>query len=232
MPATTVIGNRGKRSARPASAMPSPAALAATVSARVASTTPSPGRLAASVCWSGRRRFSAFSAFSTVRHRSRSEVSGRSDSTTTRDNGWFRLADVTPGWERTSSSTVRPSSGWPSRPRTSIQARVSPRQQCRPSVSRDSSPDTALARAPATAAAVVIDALVSAVVACRPATIARDGNDRRMDVAIFNGRQRSRSVGAAQRGGAGPSASGLLGRGLGRGFLRRGLRRRRLFLGG
>src|SRR6201999_2219259 len=88
------------------------------------------------------------------------------------------LADATPGWASTASSTACPSSPSASRPRTSIQARCSPRQQCRRSVAGERTGSDASS----------MPVLAMAFVACSPAKKARDGNDRRKDVEILKSR--------------------------------------------
>src|SRR5271156_854787 len=84
---------------------------------------------------------------------------------------------------------------------------------------------------PAIAVAVVTDALARVEETWKPVATARNGSDRRRDRPMLNGYSggyseapsRCLSVGAAQLGGAGPAAAGLLGCRLTSGFPCRGL---------
>src|SRR5579884_1307825 len=209
-----MVGSRGTRSTWPANAAPKPMTWALTSAARVASTRSSPGKpfedggVWRAACLSAVRAgvpaaATRASAFSTARHSSRSDACSPSMSTTTRDNGRFSLAAVTPGWAVTSSSTRLPSSSPPGSPNpcTSIQARSSPCQQCRVSVEPESPRESTLAPSRtgmvaisklvdasdvAVLVAVLTDAPTSADVACIPIATARSGVDLATDPTVLN----------------------------------------------
>src|SRR3984885_2846986 len=207
---------RGQRSTRPATAALTPTAVAPTPNALVANSRPSPGSGFGRVSL---RRGSTlplarqrFSASSTSRDKSRSEIWSLLSVTTIRDSGRFTLTDLTPERARTVSTTKRPSSApsGPSRPRTSTHSRPLPRPLCLVSVGAVSPSESALTPSrtgitaidkpveatvpndPAALAAVCTLAPTSADVACKPSVTARSGKDARTNPKLLTRKNQRR----------------------------------------